>query len=118
MPIMATLKVPVTQHDHIRGPANAPITPVEYGDYECPHCALAHPHPIVNQAQLSFSVRLSFVFRHFPLAEVIRTPRSPRKAPSEAVHVHEIELAKTPEDLPLQSLRADPWLGDERLGQP
>jgi len=33
-----------------------------------PHCALAHP--IVNQAQLSFSGRLSLVFRHFPLAEV------------------------------------------------
>jgi hypothetical protein len=37
---------------------------------------------------------------------------------AEAVHVHEIELAKTPEDLPLHSLRPDPWLGDERLGQP
>jgi hypothetical protein len=36
----------------------------------------------------------------------------------EAVHVHEIELAKRTEDLPLHSLRADPWLGDERLGQP
>jgi hypothetical protein len=36
----------------------------------------------------------------------------------EAVHVHEIELAKRPEDLPLHSLRVDPWLSDERLGQP
>jgi hypothetical protein len=36
----------------------------------------------------------------------------------EAVHVHEIELTKRPEDLPLHSLRPDPWLGDERLGQP
>jgi hypothetical protein len=36
----------------------------------------------------------------------------------EAVHVHEIELAKRPEDLPLHSLPADPWLGGERLGQP
>ena len=35
-----------------------------------------------------------------------------------AVHVHEIELAKLAEDLPLHSLRPDPWLGDERLGQP
>jgi hypothetical protein len=35
-----------------------------------------------------------------------------------AVHVHEIELAKTPEDLPLHSLRVDPWLGDEPLGRP
>ena len=29
---MGTLKVPVTQHDHVRGPANAPMTLVEYGD--------------------------------------------------------------------------------------
>src|ERR1700722_7611373 len=40
----------------------------EYGDYECPHRALAYP--IVNQVQLSFSGRLRFVFRHFPLTEV------------------------------------------------
>jgi hypothetical protein len=36
----------------------------------------------------------------------------------EAVHVHEIGLAKRPEDLPLHSLRPDPWLGNERLGRP
>jgi len=36
----------------------------------------------------------------------------------EAVHVHEIELEKRTEDLPLHSLRPDPWLGDERLGRP
>jgi hypothetical protein len=36
----------------------------------------------------------------------------------EAVHVHEIELAKRPEDLPWHSLRPDPWLGNERLGRP
>jgi protein-disulfide isomerase len=65
---MATLKVPVTEHDHIRGPANAPVTLVEYGDYECPHCAAAYP--IVNQVQLSFNGRLRFVYRHFPLTEV------------------------------------------------
>lgn len=35
-----------------------------------------------------------------------------------AVRVHEIDLAKTPEDLPLGSIRPDPWLGSERLGQP
>ena len=35
-----------------------------------------------------------------------------------AVRVHEITIAKTNEDLPLGSLRPDPWLGSERLGQP
>ena len=65
---MAILKVPVDQNDHIRGPAHAPITLVEYGDYECPHCAAAHP--IVDQVQLSFGGRMRFVFRHFPLTEI------------------------------------------------
>ena len=37
---------------------------------------------------------------------------------AQAVHIHEIDLAKTPEDLPLHALPPDPWLGDERLGQP
>jgi hypothetical protein len=37
---------------------------------------------------------------------------------AKAVHIHEIDLAKRTEDLPLHSLRPDPWLGDEKLGQP
>src|SRR6202022_4018476 len=65
---MATLKIPVPHRYPIRGPANAPITLVEYGDHECPHCARAHP--IVNQVRLSFRRRLQFVFRHFPLTEI------------------------------------------------
>jgi membrane protein DedA with SNARE-associated domain len=36
----------------------------------------------------------------------------------QAVHVHEIDLVKRPEDLPLHSLQPDPWLDDERLGRP
>jgi|SRR5579872_7342925 len=35
-----------------------------------------------------------------------------------AIRIHEVELDKTPEDIPLSSLRPDPWLGDERLGRP
>ena len=37
---------------------------------------------------------------------------------AEAVHIHEIDLAKKHEDLPLHALRPDPWLGNERLGRP
>jgi protein-disulfide isomerase len=65
---MANLKAPITQSDRIRGPVNAPITLVEYGDYQCPHCALARP--IVDQVQLHFGRGLRFVFRHFPMTEV------------------------------------------------
>ncbi|HEY1979588.1 MAG TPA: thioredoxin domain-containing protein [Xanthobacteraceae bacterium] len=65
---MGTLRVPVTQHDHIKGPMNAPATLVEYGDYECPGCGAAHP--IVNRVLEHFGSRLRFVFRHFPLTLV------------------------------------------------
>lgn len=65
---MATLKVPVTELDHIQGGAHALVTLVEYGDYECPHCA--HAHPIVKGVQKHFGERLRFVFRNFPLKEV------------------------------------------------
>jgi protein-disulfide isomerase len=65
----ATLTLPVfPARDHIRGPANAPLMLVEYGDYECPHCAAAHP--IVDAIQLRFGDELGFVFRHFPLTTV------------------------------------------------
>jgi protein-disulfide isomerase len=60
------LKVPVTSGDHVRGPKNAPVTLVEYGDYECPTCSAAHP--IVNLVREHFGRKLRFVFRHFPLA--------------------------------------------------
>jgi protein-disulfide isomerase len=65
---MSTLRVPVTQHDHIIGPATAAVTLVEYGDYECPHCGLAHP--IVKLVREHFDRQLRFVFRHFPLSQV------------------------------------------------
>ena len=64
---MATLKVPVTAEDHAQGDANAPVTLVEYGDYECPHCGRAYP--IVKEVQNHFGKRLRFVFRNFPLTE-------------------------------------------------
>jgi protein-disulfide isomerase len=74
---MGTLRVPVTQHDHIRGPANAPVIVVEYGDYECPHCGLAHP--IVNAVREHFARQLRFVFRHFPLIQVHPECRNGRR---------------------------------------
>jgi protein-disulfide isomerase len=63
-----TLAVPVTKNDHIRGPFNAPVTLLEYGDYECPYCGMAFP--IVQRVLQHFGPRLRFVFRHFPLAQV------------------------------------------------
>src|SRR5258705_2162662 len=62
-----TLAVPVTKDDHIRGNPNALVTLIEYGDYECPLCAMAHP--ITHQVMQRFGFRLCFVFRHFPLTQ-------------------------------------------------
>jgi protein-disulfide isomerase len=62
------LTVPVGEHDHAQGPANAPVTLVEYGDYECPHCGRAYP--IVKRIQKRLGNRLRFVYRNLPLAEL------------------------------------------------
>lgn len=65
---MAKLKVPVGPADHVAGTEQAPVTLVEYGDYECPHCA--HAHPIVQAVQEHFGKQLRFVFRNFPLTQI------------------------------------------------
>ena len=59
------LAVPVSENDHAQGPADAPVTLVEYGDYECPYCGRAHP--VVKALQQRMGGRLRFVFRNFPL---------------------------------------------------
>jgi protein-disulfide isomerase len=51
--------------DHIQGPADAAVTLVEYGDYECPYCGAAYP--IVKEVQARMGGRLRFVFRNFPI---------------------------------------------------
>ena len=61
------LTPPVSERDHIAGPDDAPVTLVEYGDYECPYCGMAHP--VVKRAQRELGKQLRFVFRNFPLAE-------------------------------------------------
>jgi protein-disulfide isomerase len=65
---MSQLKVPVTSRDHIRGSDGAGVTLVEYGDYQCPYCAMANP--IVGQMGRQYGPKLRVVFRHFPMNEV------------------------------------------------
>ena len=62
-----TLTQPVSAHDHTEGPANAPLTLVEYGDYQCPYCGAAYP--VVKRLQKTLGKKLRFVFRNFPLTE-------------------------------------------------
>ena len=62
------LEVPVGSADHAIGPADAPITLVEYGDYECPYCGEAFP--VTQQLIREFGPSMRFVFRHLPLSNV------------------------------------------------
>ena len=65
------LAVPIDHaKDHLLGPPDAPITLVEYGDYECPSCGRAYP--LLKELQKHFENKLLFVFRHFPLNTVHR----------------------------------------------
>jgi protein-disulfide isomerase len=63
----AVLTIPVDEgRDHVQGRPDAPVTLVEYGDYECPYCGAAYP--IVKQVQERMGERLRFVFRNFPIS--------------------------------------------------
>jgi protein-disulfide isomerase len=65
---VATLAIPVSPHDHIRGPEDAPATVVEYGDFECPNCGEAYF--IVKELEQTLADTARFVFRQFPLSTI------------------------------------------------
>jgi Na+/H+ antiporter NhaA len=68
-PPLDELATPVDpRRDHVRGPEEAPVTLVEYGDYECPYCGRAEG--TVRELLQAFSEELRYVFRHLPLVEV------------------------------------------------
>jgi Na+:H+ antiporter, NhaA family len=58
----------VTEHDHVRGPADAPVTLLEYGDYECPFCrgAFRDVHEMLDR----YPDKIRFAFRNFPIQQV------------------------------------------------
>jgi protein-disulfide isomerase len=71
---------PVSPVDHVLGPEHAPVTVVEYGDFECPSCKQASGTVKLMLARFEEEVRL--VFRHFPL---------------EGVHPHALRAAEAAE---------------------
>ena len=74
------LTQPITATDHCLGETHAPVTIVEYGDFECPTCKLAAP--AVRLILERFAGRVCFAYRHFPL---------------EAVHPHALQAAEASE---------------------
>jgi protein-disulfide isomerase len=57
----------VTERDHTLGDASAPVTLIEYGDFECPYCGRAYP--VLKRVKQRLGNRLRFVFRNFPLGD-------------------------------------------------
>ena len=82
---MPKLKLPVGDRDHFLGDANAFVTLLEYGDYQCPHCG--HAYPIIKDIQEKLGDSLKFVYRNFPLQEA---------------HPHALHAAIASEDAALQ----------------
>jgi protein-disulfide isomerase len=60
-----SLKVPITARDHVIGPSDAPVSLIEYGDYQCPHCGRAFL--VIEELLKTYAGRLRLVYRHFPL---------------------------------------------------
>lgn len=82
--LAATLDPPVDlARDHVRGPEDAPVTLVEYGDFQCPYCGEAYP--VVKELLARFPGRVRFVFRHMPLADLhVRAPAAAEAAEAAA----------------------------------
>ena len=62
------LTVPVNESDHALGASSAPVTLVEYGDFECPHCGRAYY--VTKSLKVRLGPQLRVIYRHFPLATV------------------------------------------------
>jgi Na+/H+ antiporter NhaA len=56
------------ERDHVRGSDDAPVTLVEYGDYQCPYCGQAEV--VIRELLVSFGDDLRYVWRHLPLSDV------------------------------------------------
>ena len=66
-PEIVRLKNSVNERDHAVGPKTAPVTLLEYGNFECIHCGRAYP--VIKEIQRLLKNDLYFVFRHFPTVQ-------------------------------------------------
>ncbi len=86
-PTPARLNVaqPGAEPPHSIGPAEAPVTLEEFGDFQCPPCGLLHP--VLKEMEKEFGSQLRVIFRHFPLAQT---------------HAHAISAARAAEAAGMQ----------------
>ena len=100
-------------HDHIRGPAAAPITVIEFGDFECPYCGQAEP--VVRELLVDVNVR--YVWRHLPLVDVHPRAQLAAEAAEAAAaqgafwEMHDVLLAHQDELTPVALVRYAGELG-------
>jgi protein-disulfide isomerase len=104
------LTVPVSpENDHVQGGEDAPLTLVEYGDYECPYCGAAYP--VIKEIQKQMVDDLRFIFRNFPIttshphAEQAAEAAEAASAQSHFWEMHD-QLFEHQDQLRLEHLRA------------
>jgi diadenylate cyclase len=109
------LDIPVGERDHVWGPATAPVTLVEYGDFECPYCG--RTYPVVKELRERMGDRMRFVYRHFPLDSVHPRARHAAEAAEAAAaqgrfwEMHDL-LYENQDDLDDAAMRRHAtWLG-------
>jgi len=117
------LVLPVGARDHAQGPAGAGVTLLEYGDFECEHCAEAFP--VLREVKRWLSGALRYVFRHFPV--VGKHPNAMRAAEAaEAAgaqgrfwEMHDLLCERSPAlgDVHLNSYARELGLDLERFGR-
>jgi len=78
MPQQGGLTPPVDDDDHTAGPDDAPVTLVEYGDYQCPYTRRAEP--AVEAVRRRLGHQLRYVFRQFPLEQLHALARGAAEA--------------------------------------
>jgi len=83
-------QAPVAETEHVRGPADAPVTIEEYGDFQCPPCGmLSEP---LNQIERDFSGKVRLIFHHYPLEKHLNARRASQAAEAAALQGHFWEM--------------------------
>ncbi len=117
-------QVQITESDHVRGKPDAEVLIVEYGDFQCPYCARAHP--TLAGLQKRYGERIALVYRHLPLgmhpyaeaaAEAAEAAGSQGKfwQMHDALFEHQAQMAPAQMPLLAQSLGLDQGRFDEDL---